>query len=96
MNFATTVEAMPNGGIIKIQILLDSTDYIKFRFIDQGHGISEERIKNIGEPFFSTKEKGKGLGLMISHKIVREHGGTINIESAVNQGTAVEVVLPIK
>ena len=90
------VEAMPNGGMIKIQTLLHNSDSIKFRFIDQGHGISEERIKKIGEPFFSTKEKGTGLGLMVSQKIVQEHGGTINIESAVNRGTTVEVILPMK
>ena len=69
-----------------------NSDSIKFRFIDQDHGISEERIKKIGEPFFSTKEKGTGLGLMVSQKIVQEHGGTINIGSAVNRGTTVEVI----
>ena len=90
------VEALPNGGIIKIQTLWHNSDSIKFRFIDQDQGISEERIKKIGEPFFSTKEKGTGLGLMVSQKIVQEHGGTINIGSAVNRGTTVEVILPIK
>jgi signal transduction histidine kinase len=71
-------------------------DHMKFRFIDQGCGISEERMKSISEPFYSTKEKGTGLGLMISYKIVQEHGGTINIKSIVNKGTTVEVILPIK
>ncbi|AZV42551.1 PAS domain S-box protein [Peribacillus asahii] len=90
------VEAMPNGGVIKIQVLWHSADSILFRFIDQGQGISKERIKNIGEPFFSTKEKGTGLGLMVSQKIVQEHGGTMGIDSTVNQGTTVDVILPIK
>lgn len=89
------VESMPDGGMIYIRVQLDHSNHLKFRFIDEGHGIPEERIGKLGEPFFSTKEKGTGLGLMISQKIVREHGGTINIQSKVNQGTTVEVVLPI-
>ncbi|WP_026692026.1 EAL domain-containing protein [Peribacillus kribbensis] len=88
------IEAMTHGGIIKILINREDSDSIKIRFIDQGCGIPEERIKKIGEPFYSTKEKGTGLGLMISQKIVQEHGGTMNIESTVNQGTKVDVILP--
>lgn len=64
---------MPNGGIIKVLARLDNSGCIKIRFIDQGISISKERLKNIGEPFFSTKEKGTGLGLMISQKTVQEH-----------------------
>jgi PAS domain S-box-containing protein len=89
------VDAMPNGGIIKTQILCHDSEFIKFRFIDQGCGISSERIKSIGEPFYSFKEKGTGLGLMVSNKIVHGHGGSIHIESAVNEGTIVDVILPI-
>jgi PAS domain S-box-containing protein len=90
------VEAMPNGGLISIEISRPIHDFITIKFSDQGHGIPEERIKKIGEPFFSTKEKGTGLGLMITQKIVQEHGGTINIESKLNEGTVVEVILPIQ
>ncbi|MGJ9381835.1 PAS domain S-box protein [Salipaludibacillus sp. CF4.18] len=90
------LEAMSSGGVIKIQTNWYGSDKIIFRFIDQGCGISDDRIKNIGEPFYSTKEKGTGLGLMISHKIIQEHGGTFNIESTVDKGTTVEVILPIK
>lgn len=89
------VEATPNGGVITIQTMKHGLNDIKFRFIDQGCGISKERIQHLGEPFYSTKEKGTGLGLMTSHKIVHEHGGTIYLESAVNQGTTVDVILPL-
>ncbi|MBB6732764.1 EAL domain-containing protein [Cohnella zeiphila] len=89
------VDAMPNGGIIKTQILCHDSVFIRYRFIDQGCGISSERIKSIGEPFYSFKEKGTGLGLMVSNKIVHEHGGSIHIESTVNEGTIVDVILPI-
>nr|WP_269078062.1 ATP-binding protein [Alicyclobacillus acidoterrestris] len=90
------VEAMPNGGTITAQISLHDPQSIQFRFIDQGCGIPQERMKHIGEPFYSSKEKGTGLGLMISLKIVQEHGGTLHIDSVVNRGTTVDVILPIK
>ncbi|MFJ7729676.1 EAL domain-containing protein [Neobacillus sp. NPDC097160] len=90
------VEAMPTGGIIRVQICKEGSDFVRITFIDQGCGISKERMKMIGEPFYSTKEKGTGLGLMISQKIVKEHGGEIVIDSVLHQGTTVHVMLPIK
>ncbi|WP_017753729.1 PAS domain S-box protein [Calidifontibacillus oryziterrae] len=55
-------EAMPNGGIITIQMVRKDSEFITFRFIDHGQGIPEERMKYIGGPFYSNKEKGTGLG----------------------------------
>lgn len=89
------IDAMPNGGFITIQMLLKYPGSITFRFTDQGQGIPEERLKYLGEPFFSNTEKGTGLGLSICRKIVHIHGGTMTIESAI-KGTIVEVNLPIK
>ncbi|WP_458415134.1 EAL domain-containing protein [Schinkia sp. CFF1] len=89
------IDAMPNGGIITIQMLLKNPGFITFRFTDQGQGISEDRMKYLGEPFFTNTEKGTGLGLAICRKIVHAHGGTMTIQSA-NKGTIVEVNLPIK
>lgn len=90
------MEAMPNGGTIKVQIQCKGRNHIKISMIDEGYGITEERLLKIGEPFYSTKEKGTGLGLMLCHKIIDEHGGWIDIDSVVNQGTQVDVILPIK
>lgn len=90
------VEAMPNGGTIKVQMSGHGTDFVKIRFNDEGSGISKERMRKIGEPFYSTKEKGTGMGLMISYKIVKDHGGWIEMDSSINHGTTVEVILPIK
>ncbi|SOC15573.1 PAS domain S-box-containing protein [Ureibacillus xyleni] len=90
------VEAMPYGGMIKVQVNKHEANNMKISIVDNGSGISEERLKKIGEPFYSFKEKGTGLGLMISHKIVQEHGGFIEISSEMNKGTAVSVILPIK
>ena len=89
------IDAMPNGGTITVQMSSIASHQVRFRFIDHGSGISKERIKHLGEPFYSSKEKGTGLGLMISHKIIQEHGGTIHIDSILNKGTTVDVVLPI-
>lgn len=93
--FNNAMEAMPEGGEILVQKKMVDPDHVRVTIIDQGCGISEERLKRIGEPFFSNKEKGAGLGLTISHKIVKEHGGSIVFQSALNKGTTVEVTFPI-
>ncbi|MCF6136372.1 PAS domain S-box protein [Pseudalkalibacillus berkeleyi] len=88
------MEAMEKGGELKIQI--EARDpYVELRFIDSGKGIEKDRLKYIGEPFYSTKEKGIGLGLMMSRKIVREHGGKLSIESEYRKGTTIRIVLPL-
>ncbi|NRF96067.1 PAS domain S-box protein [Paenibacillus frigoriresistens] len=90
------IEAMPGGGEILIQMKKSESDNVSVSIRDQGCGISEERLKRIGEPFFSSKEKGNGLGLTISHKIVREHDGIIRFDSELNKGTTVQVSFPIQ
>uniref|UniRef100_UPI0022487B0A ATP-binding protein n=1 Tax=Bacillus thuringiensis TaxID=1428 RepID=UPI0022487B0A len=61
----------------------------------QGSGIPKERIPYLGEPFYSIKEEGIGLGLMICYKIIETHQGRIFIKSEMNKGPTVEVTLPI-
>ena len=89
-----SIEAMPNGGTIDIKIKAIEKDKISISFIDQGTGIDEDRIPKLGEPFYTTKEKGTGLGLMTSYKIIENHGGGLKISSKINEGTTVEVILP--
>ncbi|MFD2372150.1 EAL domain-containing protein [Brevibacillus sp. GCM10020057] len=93
--FHNAMEAMPGGGEILVRLERVDPDWVKVTIIDHGCGISKERLKRIGEPFFSTKEKGAGIGLTISHKIVKEHRGTIVFQSELNKGTTVEVSFPI-
>ncbi len=89
-----SIEAMPNGGIIDIKVKAIEKDTISISFIDQGTGIPEDRIPKLGEPFYTTKEKGTGLGLMTSYKIIENHDGRLKISSKINEGTTVEVILP--
>ncbi|WP_202079396.1 PAS domain-containing sensor histidine kinase [Caldalkalibacillus salinus] len=90
-----SLESMDGGGKILIKVDVTDEQYIRISVIDQGCGIPDERIPKLGEPFYTTKEKGTGLGLMISHKIIRSHRGHIEIESKVSQGTEVRITLPI-
>jgi two-component system sporulation sensor kinase A len=90
-----TIEAMPLGGgeiLIQIDKPDDHQDQVSICFIDQGCGIPKERIPYLGEPFYSIKEEGIGLGLMICYKIVETHQRKIVIESEVDKGTTVDVI----
>lgn len=81
-----SIEAMPSGG--KIYILLErSTQNIVITIKDEGIGMETEQIKKLGEPFFTTKQDGNGLGLMVSYKIIQNHKGSIHVNSNLNQGT---------
>ncbi|KQL49454.1 hypothetical protein AN963_06810 [Brevibacillus choshinensis] len=92
---SNSIEAMPNGGMIQVSVLPEGHDKVMIRIVDEGCGMSEERLKRLGEPFYSTKEKGTGLGLMISYKIMEYHQGYIHFSSEPQQGTTVEVVFPL-
>jgi PAS domain S-box-containing protein len=88
------IESMPNGGIIEVKILEKEEGQISIHIIDQGIGIPSERISTLGEPFYTTKEKGTGLGLMTCYKIIESHRGELKIYSRVNEGTTIEIILP--
>ncbi|MED1470691.1 PAS domain S-box protein [Bacillus salipaludis] len=88
------IEAMPDGGIINIDIKQYSEDKIKIIFKDTGRGIPQHILKRIGEPFFTTKENGTGLGIMISKQIIENHNGSVYIWSD-DKGTIIEVIIPV-
>ncbi|MCA1029747.1 PAS domain-containing protein [Bacillus timonensis] len=89
------IDAMPSGGKLSIIVEKVQGDKVSIKLIDNGQGIPADRLEKIGEPFYTLKEKGVGLGLTISNKILHEHKGTLNIESEVGKGTTVEVILPL-
>jgi diguanylate cyclase (GGDEF)-like protein/PAS domain S-box-containing protein len=90
------IESMSNGGNITVVTEKEDESRVVVRIIDQGCGMTEERVEKLGEPFYTNKEKGTGLGLMVSYKIIHKHQGEIYIESKINSGTMIEVKLPIK
>jgi signal transduction histidine kinase len=81
---------------VKVSLNKIDNDHICILFKDDGCGIDQDRLKHLGEPFYSMKEKGTGLGLTVSYRIVEFHKGQIQFESKVNEGTTVRLVLPIK
>ncbi len=88
------VQAMPNGGRLTIKSKLID-DSIEVDFKDTGEGISEENLKKVFEPLFSTKTENIGLGLPIVKDIINKHNGTVAIESKIGEGTKITIKLPI-
>lgn len=88
-------EAMPNGGSLAISAKIDGQDSIMIEFADTGCGIPEEALQKLGEPFFTMKENGNGLGLMMCKKIIQQHQGEITAISEINKGTTFKITLPI-
>ncbi|NHC39665.1 PAS domain S-box protein [Bacillus sp. MM2020_1] len=91
-----SIEASQNGGKVAIFLEQIEKSHVLITIKDNGCGISKERLEKIGEPFYSSKEKGTGLGLTVSFKIVQSHQGTIHFDSQKNQGTSVQIALPVK
>ena len=101
-------QAMPNGGTLRVScdnFSYDSDtspavadlppgDYIRIAIRDEGTGISEECIKRIFDPYFTTKAKGNGLGLATTYSIIKNHNGLINVESKVHFGSTFTIYLP--
>jgi PAS domain S-box-containing protein len=89
-------QAMDQNGVVRIDMAVEKNNrQLKIAIADNGGGIAEENLSKIFNPFFTTKEKGAGLGLAIVRKIIIAHGGTIEVESRREEGTKFTVVLPI-
>ncbi|HHT9117398.1 MAG TPA: sensor histidine kinase [Candidatus Hypogeohydataceae bacterium YC38] len=86
-------EAMPKGGTLKITAR-PSGKSVEVEFTDTGHGIPEENLKKVFEPFFTSKARGTGLGLAICQEIVGRHGGSITVQSKLSAGSTFTVSLP--
>ena len=88
------IQAMTQGGALKLTTLAE-TDGVWVHVADSGGGIPQEKINRIFQPYFTTKEEGSGLGLMIVQRIVREHGGRIELESHTGKGTTFRLWFPL-
>ena len=84
---------MPSGGELTIQAGRDSGQ-VFLSLIDTGKGMTPEVLARIFKPFFSTKPGGTGLGLPMTRKIIRAHGGTLEVQSEVGRGTKFTIRLP--
>lgn len=87
------LEAMPGGGLLAVEVESFGT-HILIRIADTGCGIESQDLKMIGEPFYTTKESGNGLGIMICRQIMDNHRGKLSIASKPGRGTTVEIILP--
>jgi signal transduction histidine kinase len=91
---------MTEGGVLTIKAwegMENDSKMLYFQVQDTGDGISSQDIKKIFDPFFTTREvgKGSGLGLSISHSVIEQHGGRIDVESVPGETTKFTVVLPL-
>ncbi|RAP75346.1 ATP-binding protein [Paenibacillus montanisoli] len=88
------IEAMPNAGMITINMKLLQPHGFTVEIVDEGVGIPEDQLPKLGGPFFTTKDSGTGLGLMICYRIIEGHHGKMDISSAPGKGTTVTIFLP--
>jgi PAS domain S-box-containing protein len=88
-----SIDALPKGGQIKILCKLYK-NRVLVSIKDNGIGMTKAQVHKIGEPFYTTKEKGNGLGLMVSYKIIENHSGRIIVESELNKGTTFKITFP--
>jgi PAS domain S-box-containing protein len=88
------IQAMTKGGVLKVQTD-PGVEGVVVSVVDTGGGIPQEQINRIFEPFYTTKKKGTGLGLMIVQRIVGDHRGRIDVESHVGKGTVFRIWLPL-
>lgn len=87
------IEAMPQGGNLIVKVNWIEPDAISISIIDQGEGIADDKIPKLGTPFYTTKEDGTGLGLLVSSKIIENHQGRIEFQSQLGKGTVVDIIL---
>ncbi|RLJ90506.1 sensor histidine kinase [Planococcus citreus] len=87
------IEAMPDGGRLQVE-LESSTHTVCVHIQDEGVGMTKEQVKRLGEPYFSNKSKGTGLGLMVTYSILNQMGGDITVESEVGKGTKFTLEFP--
>lgn len=94
--FVNAADAMSSGGTLSVQLRMLDTDWVEILIRDSGAGIAPHDLERIFDPFFTTKERGKGngLGLVVSKGIIVEHGGTIEAESTLGEGTEIRITLP--
>lgn len=90
-----SVQAMNPGGLLRVSTAT-SDDGVQLEIADNGCGMTEEQVKNMFEPFYTTKSKGLGLGMSFAAKVIEQHGGSIVVDSRLREGTRIRLMLPAK
>jgi PAS domain S-box-containing protein len=90
------IEASGVGGCVKVVMKKINKEAIQIQIRDNGCGMDEEVFRNIGKPFYTTKEDGTGLGLMVSSNIIKHHNGRLDVQSEKGKGTNFIITLPIQ
>ena len=93
--FLNSIQAMENGGEIRVEADLRNPHQVFVTVADTGTGIPEEYQDKVFDPFFTTKKAGTGLGLSICYSIVKAHDGDISVKSRPGEGTMVLVTFPM-
>ena len=81
------IEAMENGGTIKVHLDVTLNNRVEFKVTDEGHGMDAQTVNNLFNPFYTTKASGTGLGLVLVQKVVTEHKGQVVVQSKIGEGT---------
>lgn len=99
---------MPKGGVLEIEaenlspaelpenagLYFEDKAHVRIRIKDTGHGISNENLVRIFDPYFTTKRQGRGLGLATTYSIITSHNGQMEVASTVGEGTVFTIYLP--
>lgn len=89
-------QSMPSGGLVTItQVRSEDGTRVSLTVSDQGVGLASDDLQRLGEPFFTKRGGGIGLGFALAHRVVIEHGGTVQVTSTLGQGTSVTITLPV-
>jgi two-component system, NtrC family, sensor histidine kinase HydH len=90
---ANAIEATPPGGVVTVDVR-ESGDGAQVLVSDTGRGMSSETLARLGTPFFTTREDGTGLGVVLARAVIADHGGSLQYESEPGKGTTVRAILP--
>jgi two-component system sporulation sensor kinase B len=85
---------MPDGGTLFLRVQAMES-YVQLRIEDTGIGMDDEQLKRLGKPYYSTKDKGTGLGTMVVFRIIEAMGGSVSVQSEKGRGTVFTILLPL-
>ncbi|MDX1771288.1 MAG: HAMP domain-containing sensor histidine kinase, partial [Planococcaceae bacterium] len=88
------IESMHGGGELEINLTSDYSS-VRIKIRDEGKGMSKHQINRLGEPYFTTKENGTGLGMMVSFSLIKGMGGQVNVDSEVGKWTSFSIEFPV-